>query len=126
MMTSAQCRGARAMLGWSREQLAGASKVALRTIVDFEREAREARHATLAAIQRALESAGVEFTNGGQPGVRMKGAFAARAVIAKGAEARGKAKTAVDKALADVDAGHEEKAARKRKLTSVPKELKAK
>jgi hypothetical protein len=24
------------------------------------------------AVRRALESAGVEFTNGGQPGVRMK------------------------------------------------------
>jgi hypothetical protein len=26
----------------------------------------------LAAIQRALEAAGVEFTNGDQPGVRMR------------------------------------------------------
>jgi hypothetical protein len=79
-------------------------------------------------LRSALESAGIEFTNGGQPGVRMrKGeATGARAVIAKGAEARGKAKTAVDDALADVDATHEEKAVRTRKLTSVPKELKAK
>ena len=80
-----------------------------------------------ARLRAAYEAAGVEFTNGGQPGVRMKGeATGARAVIAKGAEARGKAKTAVDEALADVDAGHEEKAARKQKLTSVPKELKSK
>ena len=41
-------------------------------------------------------------------------------------ECRGKAKTAVDDALADVDATHEEKTARKRTLTTVPKELKAK
>jgi hypothetical protein len=26
----------------------------------------------LAAIQRALEDAGVEFTNGGEPGVRLR------------------------------------------------------
>ena len=28
----------------------------------------------LDALRRALEAAGVEFTNGGQPGVRLKGA----------------------------------------------------
>jgi hypothetical protein len=52
---------------------------------------------------------------------RLITALVATAVIANGAEARGKANTAVDKALA---APAEEKAARKRKLTSVPKELK--
>jgi hypothetical protein len=52
------------------------------------------------------------------------GAPSPAVVIAKGAEAPGKAKAAVDEALADVDAGHKEKAARKRKLTSEPRELK--
>ncbi len=28
--------------------------------------------ANVAAVQRAFDEAGVEFTNGGQPGVRMK------------------------------------------------------
>ena len=41
MITSAQCRAERALLDWSREQLAAASMVGLRTIVDFERGARE-------------------------------------------------------------------------------------
>jgi transcriptional regulator with XRE-family HTH domain len=73
MLSAAQCRAARALIEWSRDELAGASKVALRTIVDFERGAREPRAATLEALRRALETAGVEFTNGERPGVRMAG-----------------------------------------------------
>ena len=60
------------MLEWSREKLAEKSRIALRTIVDFERGAREPRHATLDVLRRALEAAGIEFTNGEQPGVRLK------------------------------------------------------
>lgn len=74
MITSAQCRAARALIDWSRDQLATHSKVALRTIVDFERGAREPRLVTLDAIQLALESAGVIFVaeNGEGPGVRLR------------------------------------------------------
>lgn len=74
MITPAQCRAARALIEWSRDQLAETSMVALRTIVDFERGAREPRVVTLDAIQRALEAAGVIFVaeNGEGPGVRLK------------------------------------------------------
>ncbi len=74
MITSAQCRAARALIDWSRDQLAERSKVALRTIVDFERSAREPRTVTIEAIERALESAGVIFVaeNGEGPGVRLR------------------------------------------------------
>lgn len=74
MITPAQCRAARALIEWSRDQLAEASKVALRTIVDFERGAREPRAVTLDAIKRALEAADVIFIseNGEGPGVRLK------------------------------------------------------
>ena len=72
MTTSAQCRAARALIEWSRESLADASHVALRTIVDFERGAREPRDATLAALRIALEDGGVEFTNGDEPGVKLR------------------------------------------------------
>ncbi|WP_411034305.1 helix-turn-helix domain-containing protein [Shinella sp. BYT-45] len=74
MITPAQCRAARALIEWSRDQLADASKVALRTVVDFERGAREPREVTLDAIQRALEAAGVIFVaeNGEGPGVRLR------------------------------------------------------
>ncbi len=53
-------------------QQAAESRVATKTIADFERGQRVPYDRTLADIQRALEAAGVEFTNGGQPGVRMK------------------------------------------------------
>ena len=70
----AQCRAARSLIDWSREQLAEASKVGQRTIVDFERGAREPREITKDALRRALESAGVIFVeeNGEGPGVRLR------------------------------------------------------
>ncbi|PJK29958.1 helix-turn-helix domain-containing protein [Minwuia thermotolerans] len=71
---AAQCRAARALLNWSRNQLATDAEVAVRTIVDFERGARQPIRSTLSAIRRALEDAGVEFIdgNGSGPGVRLK------------------------------------------------------
>jgi transcriptional regulator with XRE-family HTH domain len=73
-ISDAQSRAARALIGWSREDLAKASNVSLRTIVDFERAAREPHAATLSALRLALEAAGVEFIseNGGGAGVRLK------------------------------------------------------
>lgn len=73
MISSEQCRGARALLDWSRDELAQRSKVAERTIIDFERGARAPREVTLDAIRRALEAGGVTFIpeNGGGAGVRM-------------------------------------------------------
>ncbi len=60
------------MLGWSQDQLAAAAGVAKQTLADFERGARSPYERTLRDIQRALESAGIEFTNGAAPGVRLK------------------------------------------------------
>ncbi len=69
-----QCIGARAMLGWSRDMLSKAALVAERTLIDFERGARQPRERTLTDIRRALEDAGIIFIdeNGGGPGVRLK------------------------------------------------------
>ena len=61
VITPATCRAARALLDWSRETLAEASHVGLRTLVDFERGAREPHYATQEALRRALEAAGVQF-----------------------------------------------------------------
>jgi transcriptional regulator with XRE-family HTH domain len=68
-----QCRGARAMLGWSQAELAEAASVSKTTIVDFERGTRIPHRNNLAAIRRALETAGIEFIpeNGGGAGVRL-------------------------------------------------------
>jgi ribosome-binding protein aMBF1 (putative translation factor) len=74
MMTKEQCRGARAMLGISREDLAREAKVAYRTVVDFERGARAPYERTIADIERALVAQGVEFIaaeDGKGPGVRL-------------------------------------------------------
>lgn len=74
MITPAQSRAARALIDWSREELSEASRVAVRTIVDFERGARGPREVTLIAIERALTDAGVIFVpeNGEGAGVRLK------------------------------------------------------
>lgn len=71
MITAAQCRAARALLSWTMPTLAEASAVSVSTINSFELERRKPIGANLAAIQRALEAAGVEFTNGDAPGVRL-------------------------------------------------------
>jgi transcriptional regulator with XRE-family HTH domain len=70
--TPGQCRAARALIGWSQDQLASASKVAKATIANFEVGKRTPYDRTLDDLVAALEAAGVEFTNGEQPGVRLK------------------------------------------------------
>jgi transcriptional regulator with XRE-family HTH domain len=65
-----QCRMARAALGLGVRELASVAKVSIDTVVRFER-GDELKERTVEALQRALEAAGVEFTNGGKPGVRL-------------------------------------------------------
>ena len=73
-MTPGQCHAARALLGWSREQLAQAAPVGLTTIVSFEERSCTPMPRNLLAIQQALEAAGVIFIeqNGDGPGVRLR------------------------------------------------------
>lgn len=68
-----QIRAARALINWSREDLAYASGVTVRTLARIEGAQTVPRQTTLAALSAALEAAGVEFTpeNGGGPGVRL-------------------------------------------------------
>jgi transcriptional regulator with XRE-family HTH domain len=68
MMTSTQCKMARVALGWTLQDLADAAQVGLATVNRFETQQAVPRRATLAAIERALEAAGIEFLPGG--GVR--------------------------------------------------------
>src|SRR5215468_3459258 len=72
-----QCRMARAALGLGVRELAAAAKVSIDTVARFER-GDELKERTIDALQRALEAAGIEFTNGDQPGVRLTKAAAAR------------------------------------------------
>jgi transcriptional regulator with XRE-family HTH domain len=73
-ITSAQCRAARALLGWSQSELEVAAQVARKTLADFEAGKRQPIRATIAAIRAALETAGVIFIdqNGEGPGVRLR------------------------------------------------------
>jgi DNA-binding transcriptional regulator YiaG len=73
-MTPAQCRAARGLLDWTQSRLAGASGLAVSTVVRFERNERVVPAGTVQAMQLALEAAGVEFIgeNGSGAGVRMK------------------------------------------------------
>ena len=74
-ITPSQCRAARALLGWSRKQLAQSALIAERTLVDFERGARNPLDRTLSDIRRALEDAGVFFIDEDEelgPGVRLR------------------------------------------------------
>jgi transcriptional regulator with XRE-family HTH domain len=70
-MIAVQCKMARAALGLGVRELADLAKVSPDTVARLER-GEELRERTVDAIRAALEAAGVEFTNGGQPGVRMK------------------------------------------------------
>lgn len=59
MITAAQCRAARALLGWSQDQLATEAKVGKATIATFETGKRTPYGQTLAHLRKALEAAGV-------------------------------------------------------------------
>ena len=80
MLTPAQLRAARALLNWSREDLAGKSGIAAETVKGFELRGTDPKLSTLNAWRRALEVGGVVFIDpnplGGDehgPGVRLRG-----------------------------------------------------
>jgi hypothetical protein len=68
-ITPEQCRGARAMLGMSRDELAKASGVANATLADFESAKRTPYPRTLADVRDALEAAGIVFLAPGESGM---------------------------------------------------------
>lgn len=70
-MTPGQCRAARGLLDWDRARLAAAAAIEIGVLSDFEGE-NPVHHSAIPLIQHALERAGVEFTNNGAPGVRLR------------------------------------------------------
>jgi transcriptional regulator with XRE-family HTH domain len=70
-ITPAQCRAARGLVDMDQAVLADGAMVSRSVVIDFEKERRVPTRNNLAAIQRVLEEAGVEFTNGDAPGVRL-------------------------------------------------------
>ncbi len=78
-MTPDQVKAARALLGWNIVRLAARSGTSKYMVIMFERTGRVAplyvrteQVDGLAAMRAALEAAGVEFTNGDAPGVRIR------------------------------------------------------
>ncbi len=73
-MSPAQSRAARALLDMTQTQLAEAAGLGQSTVIDFERARRTVSESAIAAIQAALEAAGVLFIedNGEGPGVRLR------------------------------------------------------
>ena len=71
-ITPAQCRAARGLVDMDQRMLADGAMVTPGVIIDFEKGRRVPGRNNLAAIQRVLEEAGVEFTNGDAPGVRLR------------------------------------------------------
>ena len=69
-MKAIQLRMARAAVGWGVRELAAKAGVTANTVTRIENGA-DAKQSTIERLQRALEAAGVEFTNGDQPGVRL-------------------------------------------------------
>jgi transcriptional regulator with XRE-family HTH domain len=76
MRYSAQIRAARALLGWSQTQLARRAGLGLATLQRIERDGgiEKGKFSTVIKIQKALEQAGIHFTEDdtGEIGVRLK------------------------------------------------------
>ena len=80
-MTPDQLKTARGLLGWSRTRLAAWSDTSYQTVRTFEQTGRvvplnsygRAKPSDpVATIRATLEAAGVEFTDGDTPGVRLR------------------------------------------------------
>ena len=78
-MKAIQLRMARAAVGWGVRELAKKAGVTANTVTRIENGA-DAKQSTMDRLQQALEAAGVEFTNGDQPGVRFRRVAAAHSV----------------------------------------------
>ncbi len=70
-MNAIQCKMARAALGLGVRDLARAAGVSTNTVSRLER-GEELKPRTVEDVRAALEAAGVEFTNGDAPGVRLR------------------------------------------------------
>lgn len=70
-MVPAQCRAARAWLGWTQQDLADRARVGVSTVRDFEAERRPRgpMHNNLAAMRAAFERNGMafQFRENGEP-----------------------------------------------------------
>ena len=78
-MTPDQMKAARILLGWSQLQLSLRSDTSIHVVRTFEQTGRAMTVQrrpdltdAIAAVRATLEAAGVEFTDGQAPGVRLR------------------------------------------------------
>jgi transcriptional regulator with XRE-family HTH domain len=75
LLTSEQIRAARAMLRMDQTSLAEAAGISVETVKRIEAQdgpLKTGRVVTIHAIEKALTAAGIEFTNGDEPGVKLR------------------------------------------------------
>ena len=87
LISSAQMRAARGLLGWSQTKLGAEAGMSLQTVKRYETAAgAKVSDDAVEKLRIALESAGVEFIaeNGGGPGIRLKKARRAATKPRKG------------------------------------------
>jgi ribosome-binding protein aMBF1 (putative translation factor) len=75
MLTPMQLRAARALVGWSREELAEKAGIAAVTVRAFELLGADSKQSTILKMRRAIEAAGVELLDEDQTkgaGARMR------------------------------------------------------
>lgn len=72
-LTSAHIRAARALLNWTQQTLSDEANLAVTTIKRFETKGLDkASIENVDKISIAFANAGIEFFNGGEPGVRLR------------------------------------------------------
>ncbi|MGU3664564.1 transcriptional regulator [Methylobacterium sp. A49B] len=75
MLTAEQLRAARALIRWEQSTVAEKAGVSVETVKRLEKldgPLLSTKTATLHALEAAFQVAGVEFTNGGEPGVKLR------------------------------------------------------
>ena len=72
MITGAQIKAARKLLGWPRDRLSPRAGLSASLLSKIEDGLRTPTNEQRLGIQGALEAAGVEFTNGDEPGVKLR------------------------------------------------------
>jgi len=125
-LTGNHLKAARAIAGLDQAALADLAGVSINTIRNMEAAGASlvgGRPSTRDQVRAALEKLGVEFANGGEPGVRLrkrqKPGRGTRDAAPRAAEL---AAREIDR-LADKAATGEERASRKRRLIRGPKEF---
>jgi transcriptional regulator with XRE-family HTH domain len=71
-ITGTQAKTARLLLEWDQSKMSAEARLSRKTISDFENRKRGVSASAVAEIRYVLEKAGVEFTTGDEPRVKLR------------------------------------------------------